>query len=96
MQEAQPLLIFPYNGNGIEALDCIGNAYRFIGFVDDTPEKRGFDPNGFPVFALGGVRPENAESCMAEGAYGVAALALFMDTTRFIDTIEELYHTVTP
>ena len=50
MQEAQPLLIFPYNGNGIEALDCIGSAYRFIGFVDDTPEKRGIDPNGYPVW----------------------------------------------
>jgi sugar O-acyltransferase (sialic acid O-acetyltransferase NeuD family) len=51
VQEAQPLLIFPYNGNGIEALDCIGSAYRFIGFVDDTPEKRGIDPNGYPVLA---------------------------------------------
>jgi sugar O-acyltransferase (sialic acid O-acetyltransferase NeuD family) len=50
MQDAQPLLIFPYNGNGIEALDCIGSAYRFIGFVDDTPEKRGIDPNGYPVW----------------------------------------------
>jgi len=49
MEEAQPLLIFPYNGNGIEALDCIGSAYRFIGFVDDTPQKRGIDPNGYPV-----------------------------------------------
>jgi len=48
-EEAQPLLIFPYNGNGIEALDCIGSAYRFIGFVDDTPQKRGIDPNGYPV-----------------------------------------------
>ncbi len=50
MQEAQPLLIFPYNGNGIEALDCLGSAYRFIGFVDDTPQKIGIDPNGYPVF----------------------------------------------
>ena len=50
MQESrQPLLIFPYNGNGIEALDCIGNAYRFIGFVDDTPQKQGTDPHGYPV-----------------------------------------------
>lgn len=53
MQEAQPLLIFPYNGNGIEALDCIGSAYRFIGFVDDTPQKRGIDPNGYPVMDRG-------------------------------------------
>ncbi len=50
MQKAQPLLIFPYNGNGIEALDCIGGAYQFIGFVDDTPDKRGTDPNGYPVW----------------------------------------------
>ncbi len=50
MQEPQPLLIFPYNGNGIEALDCIGSQYRFIGFVDDTPEKIGIDPNGYPVW----------------------------------------------
>jgi sugar O-acyltransferase (sialic acid O-acetyltransferase NeuD family) len=44
------LLIFPYNGNGIEALDCIGDSYRFIGFVDDTPEKKGTTPNGHPVY----------------------------------------------
>jgi sugar O-acyltransferase (sialic acid O-acetyltransferase NeuD family) len=49
MQEAEPLLIFPYNGNGIEALDCIGSAFRLIGFVDDTPEKQGTDPNGYPI-----------------------------------------------
>lgn len=53
MQEAQPLLIFPYNGNAIEALACIGSAYRFIGFIDDTPQKRGIDPNGYPVFDRG-------------------------------------------
>lgn len=51
MKEAKPLLIFPYNGNAIEALDCIGEAYRFIGFVDDTPEKQGIDPHGYPVFS---------------------------------------------
>jgi sugar O-acyltransferase (sialic acid O-acetyltransferase NeuD family) len=50
VSEAQPLLIFPYNGNGIEALDCIGSGYRFIGFVDDTPQKRGIDSNGYSVF----------------------------------------------
>ncbi len=38
--EPRPLLIFPCNGNAIEALDCLGLAYRFVGFVDDTPEKQ--------------------------------------------------------
>ena len=46
---AFPLLIFPYNGNGIEALDCLDETYRFIGFIDDTPEKQGVDPHGYPV-----------------------------------------------
>lgn len=40
----QPLLIFPCNGNGIEALDCLGDAYRFIAFADDAPEKHGDNP----------------------------------------------------
>lgn len=35
------LLIFPFNGNGIEALDCLTDEYEFIGFVDDTIEKQG-------------------------------------------------------
>lgn len=50
MQEPQSLLIFPYNGNGIEALGCIGGAYQCIGFVDDTPHKQGTDPHGYPVW----------------------------------------------
>jgi sugar O-acyltransferase (sialic acid O-acetyltransferase NeuD family) len=37
----QPLLIFPCNGNAIEALDCLGDAYRCAGFVDDAPDKQG-------------------------------------------------------
>jgi len=34
------LLIFPCNGNGLEALDCLGDEYECVGFVDDTPEKQ--------------------------------------------------------
>jgi sugar O-acyltransferase (sialic acid O-acetyltransferase NeuD family) len=48
--DAQPLLIFPYNGNGREALDCLGDAYRCVGFVDDTPDKQGRDARGHRVF----------------------------------------------
>lgn len=51
MGEARPLLIFPCNGNGLEALDCVGDAYRCIGFVDDTPEKQGTERCGYPVFS---------------------------------------------
>ena len=35
------LVIFPFNGNGIEALDCINSdEYEFIGFIDDDEDKK--------------------------------------------------------
>ena len=46
----EKLLIFPYNGNGIEALDCIANQFEFIGFVDDTNDKMGENKFGQMVF----------------------------------------------
>lgn len=47
---ATKLLIFPFNGNGIEALDCIDSErYEFIGFIDDSPEKLAAQ-NEYPVF----------------------------------------------
>ncbi len=46
---AQELLIFPYNGNGLEALDALAPAYRCIGFVDDLPAKWGRGLGGHPV-----------------------------------------------
>ena len=47
---SQALLIFPCNGNAIEALDCLGPAYRFVGFVDDTPKKQRDGAFGHTVF----------------------------------------------
>lgn len=46
----QDLLIFPFNGNGIEALDCLNDEFNFIGFVDDTEEKQGMSKNGYIIF----------------------------------------------
>jgi sugar O-acyltransferase (sialic acid O-acetyltransferase NeuD family) len=43
---ARPLLIFPYNGNGLEALDCLEPAHRLVAFMDDTPGKQGMDRHG--------------------------------------------------
>ena len=45
----QSLLIFPCNGNAIEAIDCLGPTFDFVGFVDDTPEKQDEGALGFPV-----------------------------------------------
>ena len=49
MAEAAPLLIFPCNGNAIEALDCLGPSHRLIAFVDDTPDKQGTTRFGYAV-----------------------------------------------
>ena len=46
---ARPLLIFPCNGNGREALDCLDDAYAFAGFIDDSPDKQGIDRHGYRV-----------------------------------------------
>jgi sugar O-acyltransferase (sialic acid O-acetyltransferase NeuD family) len=45
------LLIFPFNGNGIEALGCVNEGYDFIGFIDDTKEKQGRNSLGFEVYS---------------------------------------------
>lgn len=45
-----PLLVFPCNGNGVEALGCLGHAYRCIGFVDDEPGKQGM-AHGVPLLS---------------------------------------------
>jgi sugar O-acyltransferase (sialic acid O-acetyltransferase NeuD family) len=49
-REPKPILIFPFNGNGVEALDCLGEARQLIGFIDDTPKKQGTTPQGYRVF----------------------------------------------
>jgi sugar O-acyltransferase (sialic acid O-acetyltransferase NeuD family) len=46
----EKLLIFPFNGNGLEAIDCIKDQYDLVGFIDDTPEKQGMTQYGFEVF----------------------------------------------
>lgn len=48
--QSRELLIFPCNGNGLEALDCLGSSYRCAGFVDDTPEKQQAGAYGYRVF----------------------------------------------
>lgn len=43
------LIIFPFNGNAIEAMDCIADQYELIAFADDTTEKQGVSEFGIPV-----------------------------------------------
>jgi thiamine-phosphate pyrophosphorylase len=79
-----------------------GADYLLFGPVFDTPSKRKYGPpqglenlealcqaTSLPVFAVGGINPENAARCIAKGAYGIAGISIFQDTTRFIKTIEQ-------
>ena len=49
--EPRGLLIFPFNGNALEALDCLGSAFRLDGFIDDTPSKQGTTSQGLRVYS---------------------------------------------
>jgi sugar O-acyltransferase (sialic acid O-acetyltransferase NeuD family) len=37
----EKLILFPFGGNALEAVDCLGDEFELIGFVDDAPEKHG-------------------------------------------------------
>jgi sugar O-acyltransferase (sialic acid O-acetyltransferase NeuD family) len=44
-----PLLIFPCNGNGLEAIDCLSPRFHLLAFVDDAAAKRCQPSLGHPV-----------------------------------------------
>jgi len=50
------LLIFPCNGNAVEALDCLGGEHVLLGFVDDTPAKQGRRMHGHAVHSREALR----------------------------------------
>jgi sugar O-acyltransferase (sialic acid O-acetyltransferase NeuD family) len=60
-----PLLIFPCNGNAIEALDCLGGRFRVLGFIDDTPEKQKTRPFGHSVFGRAALQEHSAARVLA-------------------------------
>lgn len=68
-----------------------GADFVVFGPVFETESKRAYGPpqgldklqqvasqlQGFPVLAIGGIRLDNAESCFAAGASGIAGITLF-------------------
>lgn len=51
--EALPLVIFPCNGNAVEAVGCLSDRYRLVAFIDDAAEKVGSTVFGYPVAGRG-------------------------------------------
>ena len=77
-----------------------GASFITFGPVFETPSKKKYgDPQGLealakvtssvsvPVFAIGGVTPENAGECIAAGAHGVAAVGAVMKADNVADVI---------
>ena len=47
----QELIVFPYSGTGIEALDCLGKDFKCIGFVSDDESLIGSFYNEIGIFS---------------------------------------------
>ncbi|TLU84832.1 MAG: thiamine phosphate synthase [Chlorobium sp.] len=100
-----PNLIAGFSVHSHESLrmaEASGADYLLYGPVFDTPSKRKYGPpqgleklaqlcraTTLPVFALGGITPDNALLCMDQGAYGIAALSIFGNTARLVETLEQ-------
>jgi thiamine-phosphate pyrophosphorylase len=82
-----------------------GAYYIFFGPVFATPSKAQYgSPQGLarlaevcrsvsiPVIAVGGISVENAKSCIAAGAQGIAAIRLFQDATDPARVVRELHN----
>jgi thiamine-phosphate pyrophosphorylase len=80
-----------------------GADYIFFGPVFGTPSKAAFGPPQgierlrvvcasvkIPVLAIGGVNLENAASCVAAGAAGIAAIRLFQEIPDAAATVARL------
>jgi thiamine-phosphate pyrophosphorylase len=82
-----------HSAEAARGADVAGADYIFFGPVFATPSKAEFGaPQGIerlgevcravriPVLAIGGVTVENAHSCFAAGAAGVAAIRMFQES----------------
>ena len=80
-----------------------GASYVLFGPVFETPSKPDSEPLGVPllrqvcrrspapVFALGGVTRNNAESCIRAGAVGVAGIRLFQEAPNLAELSRYLH-----
>jgi thiamine-phosphate pyrophosphorylase len=84
-----------------------GADFVTFGPVFDTSSKKSFGPAqgldalsatcsacGIPVFAVGGITPENAGDCLKAGAQGVAAIGAVMTAPDVADVVDRFHQTL--
>ena len=86
--------------------EALGATYITAGHVFETDCKKGFAPHGtgllseikksvsIPVYALGGISPENAATAIEAGAYGAAVMSGFMkcgDPREYCDKYKHIF-----
>jgi thiamine-phosphate pyrophosphorylase len=82
-----------------------GADYIYFSPIFKTPSKANYGPPqgldrlaaicravAIPVIAIGGISAENAVSCFAAGASGVAAIRLFQETAQLADLLPGLHN----
>jgi thiamine-phosphate pyrophosphorylase len=92
-----------HSAEAARAAERDGADYIFFGPVFTTPSKAGFGPPQginplreicravhIPVLAIGGITVENAASCVAAGAAGVAAIRMFQESKEVAAVVEQL------
>ena len=84
-----------------------GADYIYFSPIFYTPSKANYGPPqglerlarvcksvDIPVIAIGGISAENASSCLAVGAAGVAAIRLFQESDTLQQTLEALHNSM--
>jgi thiamine-phosphate pyrophosphorylase len=90
-----------------QAAEPDGANYIFFGPIFATPSKQRFGPPqgverlaqicraiSVPVLAIGGITLENANSCIAAGATGIAAIRLFQEASNPAEAMRRLHQLV--
>lgn len=82
-----------------------GTDYLIFGPVFETPLKKRYGPPmglgklgeicrsvSIPVYAIGGITPQNTRQCLEYGAYGVAAMSVFHTCKNLEGTLENFHN----
>lgn len=80
-----------------------GADYIVVGHIYETDCKKGLQPRGqkflkeicgavpdIPVYAIGGINPDNAKECFESGAKGVCIMSGFMKSEKPIEIVEKI------